>query len=150
MEPWGFSPGVHRLIEHEIKLRFESADAARQAVITAGGRSVVPRRLLVDTLLDSGDQRLRDAGCGLRIRREPARAIITFKGPVQGGAVKSREEIETTVENADDAQQIFERLGYRRWFRGEKYREEYALGDTHVAIDESPIGVFVEIEGDPL
>src|SRR4051794_33224247 len=107
----GLQPGVHRLIEHEIKLRFESADAARQAVTTAGGCLVVPRRLLIDTLLDTGDQRLRDAGCGLRIRREPSRGIITFKGPVQSGAVKSREEIETTVESADDAQQIFERLG---------------------------------------
>jgi len=109
----------------------------------------VSRRLLTDALFDTADQQLRQRGCGFRIRRDQSRTILTFKGPVQPGAVKSREEIETTIADQERGEAIIDRLGYRPWFRAEKYREEYALASTCVAIDDTPIGVFVEIEGEP-
>ena len=42
---------------------------------------------------------------------------------------------------------IFEELGLHIWFRYEKYREEFSHDDVIVAIDETPVGIFVEIEG---
>ena len=42
---------------------------------------------------------------------------------------------------------IFERLGFRVWFRSEKYREEFVLDDVVVAIDETPAGIFIQEAG---
>jgi adenylate cyclase class 2 len=42
---------------------------------------------------------------------------------------------------------VFEELGLHVWFRYEKYREEFSHEDVIVAIDETPVGTFVEIEG---
>jgi adenylate cyclase class 2 len=42
---------------------------------------------------------------------------------------------------------VFGELGLHVWFRYEKYREEFSREDVIVAIDETPVGVFIEIEG---
>jgi len=44
-------------------------------------------------------------------------------------------------------QRVLEEIGLHVWFRYEKYREEYAAEDVTIAIDETPVGTFVEIEG---
>jgi adenylate cyclase class 2 len=135
-------------VEREVKLSFESVEAARQAVLTAGGRLVVSRRLLADWQFDTPNRDLRGRGCALRLRRDETEAILTWKGPSEAGPFKSREEIQTTVGSAEVAEGIVRALGFEPSFYSEKYREEYALAGAHVAIDEAPIGVFIEIEGE--
>ena len=61
--------------------------------------------------------------------------------------MKVREELETLVGNGEVLLRVFEELGLHVWFRYEKYREEFSHEDVTVAIDETPVGVFVEIEG---
>lgn len=136
-------------LEQEVKLAYASVEAARQAVATAGGRLVVSRRLLDDTFYDTPDFRLRTAGQGLRIRQDGAHAILTWKGPVQPGDVKIREEIENDGGDAATLGAILGALGYVPHFRAVKYREEYDLAGATVTVDEAPVGVFVEIEASP-
>lgn len=115
----------------------------------AGGRLDVSRRLLSDVLFDSEDGRLRAEGTAVRVRRDGHRTFLTFKGRVQRGPVKSRDEFETTVGDPEMAELILAGLGLRPWLRTEKFREEYLLGSARVVIDETPIGVFIEIEATP-
>jgi adenylate cyclase class 2 len=134
-------------LEREIKLRFEHPARAREAILAAGAVPYRPRRLQQDSLLDTADGRLRDARSALRVRLEPGAVLLTYKGPVQASAMKLREEIETTAADAEALTAILSRLGFQVWFRYEKYREEFAKGDVILAIDETPLGTFVEIEG---
>ena len=108
-----------------------------------------PRRRQHDILVDTADGRLQAAGTALRVRADGERAFLTFKGPVLAGPLKAREEIETEAGSADALLALLAALGYAPAFRYEKYREEFAADGAIVAIDETPIGTFVEIEGEP-
>lgn len=137
------------MLEQEVKLRFASLEAARQAVLSAGGRLVRSRRQQLDRFLDTAELALANGKLALRLRREPDLSTITYKGVPQGGPVKSREEIETTVADADRLELLFSRLGFVERWRHEKHREDYALGEARVFIDDTSAGIFVEIEATP-
>jgi adenylate cyclase class 2 len=134
-------------LEREVKLRFDSVEEARRAVIAAGCTPRLGRRLQADALLDTDDEELRRRRCVLRVRVENGKSRVTFKGPVQASTMKLREEDETLVGDGEVLLKIFRELGLHVWFRYEKYREEFSHEDVIVAIDETPVGVFVEIEG---
>ena len=134
-------------LEREIKLRFDSAETARAAVLAAGATPVRARRLQEDCLLDTADDLLRRHRSLLRVRMESGKSFLTFKGPVQTSIMKLRQELETVIGDGPLLVRILEELGFHVWFRYQKYREEFALDDVIVAVDETPVGVFVEIEG---
>lgn len=135
------------MVEREIKLRFASPDDARAAILATGATPLRSRRLQEDALLDTEDESLRQRRCVLRIRTESGKSLLTFKGPVLPGSMKVRDEHETIIGDGEVLQRVLEELGLHVWFRYEKYREEYAAEDVTIAIDETPVGTFVEIEG---
>ena len=135
------------MIEREVKLRFDSPEEARAAILAAGATPLRCRRLQEDALLDTDDEALRRRRCGLRIRTEAGKSLLTFKGPVQPGTMKIRDEHETVIGDGEVLQHVLEELGLHVWFRYEKYREEYAAEDVTIALDETPVGTYVEIEG---
>ena len=131
------------ILEREVKLRFDDPETARGAVLAAGGTPIRGRRLQEDCLLDTEDERLRRRRSVLRVRMESGRSFLTFKGPVQPSVVKVREELETFIGDGTLMLRVLEELGFRVWFRYQKYREEFALDDVMIAIDETPVGTFV-------
>jgi adenylate cyclase class 2 len=134
-------------LEREIKLRFNSADEARAKILALGAAPLLGRRLQEDCLFDTDDERLRRQRSTLRVRSEGGKSLLTFKGPAIPGLVKIREEYETVVADGAVLHTILEQLGLHCWFRYEKYREEFSNDDVVIAVDETPVGVFVEIEG---
>jgi adenylate cyclase, class 2 len=141
-------------VEREVKLPFDSPEAALAAVTGLGAAPVRARRLQDDVLLDDEQGTLQKRGCALRVRRDgEASAVVTWKGPVIPSAMKLREEIETAVGSADVLLRMFRELGFTPRFRYQKFRTEFRLldatdrADLIIAIDETPIGVFVELEG---
>lgn len=134
-------------LEREIKLRFASPIEAKSVILSIGATAVQPRRLQRDHVLDTSKQTLHQDHSVLRVRIEPHESRLTFKGPPQSSTMKLREEIELTVEDGSTLLRVLERVGFHVAFRYEKYREEFNWKDVIIALDETPIGTFVELEG---
>jgi len=136
--------------EIEIKLPASDLGAVRARLSEGGAALKAEEHEETDDLYDDRERRLSASGRALRLRSAAGRAILTYKGPArfQAGA-KVREEREVEVGDRDEASAILERLGYERRFRYQKRREEWAWEGCVVALDATPIGTFVEIEGDP-
>ena len=135
------------MIEREVKIRYPDPDLARAALADIGAVPLRPRRLQDDTLYDTADSALRARRAVVRLRCEPACAFLTFKGPVQPGPMKMREEQETEVADAEVVRRVLHELGMQAWFRYQKFREEFQAPGVVIALDETPVGTYLEIEG---
>jgi adenylate cyclase, class 2 len=123
----------------------------RRRLAQLGFRIAKRRVLEINIVFDTRDGVLRRGRKLLRLRQAGSRQTITFKGPPSGGRHKSREEIESDLNDGAVLRLILERLGFAPVFRYEKYRTEYAKPrqSGSVTLDETPIGDFVELEGSP-
>jgi len=136
--------------EIEVKLRFDSPENALAKLQTLGAVESTPRLFEDNVLFDRTHDPLHRARKALRLRRVGGRAIVTYKGPVDGDhRHKVRVEHETEVADGDAAERILLALGYEPHWRYQKYRTEFALEQLHLCLDETPLGCFVELEGSP-
>jgi len=142
-------------VEIEIKVRIaEPFDvSARSTGLEA--RLLQDRHFEDNWLMDFPDASLRLARCLLRVRSAGREAYLTYKGPPQESSTfKIREELEVRAGDAALLVQLLERIGMRCWFRYQKYRTEYQVASggssrtgVRLAMDETPIGTYVELEG---
>ena len=138
-------------LEIEIKLRLDSAVAARR-LLRRLGFSIVKRRVFESNIIfDTPASELRTGRKLLRLRQAGQRHTLAFKGPPVSSRYKSREELESEFADPAAMRCILERLGYAPVFQYEKYRTEFAGADAAgaVMLDETPIGPFLELEGPP-
>lgn len=138
-------------LEQEAKFRLGSADECASKLGALGARVEKPRHFEANILYDFPDERVSKRDEALRLRRVDDEAWLTWKGPQHGsGRIKKRRELETHVDDGDAVEGILEALGACECFRYEKYRACYRLRDALVTLDETPIGVFLEIEATPV
>ena len=163
------APRARTIREVEIKIRISDLPALLERLRVLGASAPV----LVfeqNVLYDARDSDFRRRGQLLRLRIEsPAtdrslrhiskdirpgksRAILTSKVPVADAQqTRFKEKLETEVVVRDPAawQRAVQGLGLREGFRYEKYRASFRFGSAHLDVDETPVGVFLEIEGRP-
>jgi adenylate cyclase, class 2 len=129
------------------------------------GATNLGRVLEQNTLYDTPASDFRFRGRLLRLRIETStsrkrRALMTSKAPAPAGAVgaarsryKERLEREVWVRDPIRADRLLRSLGLRPGFRYEKYRTSFRLEGRlpglHLDLDETPVGVFLELEGRP-
>lgn len=107
-------------------------------------------------MLDTADAKLKHEEGALRVRIVNSTGTVTYKGRSDAQTeFKARLEYETEVEDPDQMLHIFERLGYKPFFRYQKYRTVYRLTlesglSLKAMFDETPMGNFLELEGSEL
>jgi adenylate cyclase class 2 len=139
----------HGAHETEIKLAVGDASKAR-GILRAAGFRVSKRRVFeVNNVFDTQELTLRRAGLLLRLREAGSVRTLTYKGPSTLSKHKSREELELVIPDAQIMSAILERLGYHIVFRYEKYRTEFQQrsGRGVAVLDETPVGIYLELEG---
>lgn len=137
----------------ETEAKFRVADRpALEARLAALGAGPGDREDEVNLLLDDDDGTLRARGCAMRIRTVGGVGLLTYKGPASfDGGVKGRLELESGVDAPANVQALLEVLGFRPRFRYDKRRTPWRFADPArplVVVDETPLGLFAEIEGE--
>ncbi|MGD1146611.1 MAG: class IV adenylate cyclase [Thermoanaerobaculaceae bacterium] len=136
------------MVEQEMKIPVTDLTSARERLRERGWRRLAPLTLEDNWVLDDDGGTLRNSGRLLRVRQAGRNGWLTLKEPGSfHGGVKSRVEIESPVESAERVLVILAGLGFRPVRRYQKRREEWALDEMVVALDETPVGSFVEVEG---
>jgi adenylate cyclase, class 2 len=152
--------------EIEVKLRVKDEQQLKQRLAKIGAKPD-QRRFEENTLYDTPDGLLRSAGRLLRLRIETldhgrVHAVLTSKAPAPqasgnaraGGAKsasKHKERLEREVDVRDPAKidRQMRAMGLNPSFRYEKYRTRFNLGSLHLDLDQTPVGTFLELEGQP-
>jgi adenylate cyclase class 2 len=147
-------------VEIEVKIALTSVAKARKILregkFCAEGSRVFERNLV----LDNAQGNLKRKGLLLRLRTtgkggKAAEALCTFKGPARQTRThhKIRIEREFNAGDSDECLAVFAGIGFHPAFRYEKFRTKFsrrargAGKQGHIVLDETPMGVFLELEG---
>jgi adenylate cyclase class 2 len=147
-------------VEIEVKIAVTSVVRARRLLregkFHAEGTRVFERNLV----LDDARGNLKRKGLLLRLRTTGTRGkstdgLCTFKGPARETRThhKIRVEREFMAGDAEECLAVFAGVGFHPAFRYEKFRTKFsrrgrgAEKQGHIVLDETPMGVFLELEG---
>lgn len=141
------------MVPREIEAKFRVPDrAALELRLAALGASPAEREDESNLLLDDAAESLRESGTALRVRTVGETGLLTFKGPAEVcRGVKSRVELESAVADPEAVLAVLGALGFTPWIRYEKRRTPWRFADPArplVVVDETPIGLFAEVEGE--
>jgi adenylate cyclase class 2 len=145
---------VKKPLEIEVKISVPDAAAIRAFLRRTGFRVHKPRIFEQNLVLDDAQGSLKARNLLLRLRTAGKTITCTFKNKEIMGIHKRREEREFHLDDLSEGLAVFEGLGYAPAWKYEKYRTEFVRdqegGEPEpgvVTLDETPIGVFMELEG---
>jgi adenylate cyclase class 2 len=140
-------------VETEIKFSVDDVAALTRRLEAAGFHLETPRTFESNVLYDTPDRKLRARTEIVRIRSYGGKWTLTHKRlPDEGPGEdrhKHRVETETSIGDGKAVAEVFRSIGLAPAFRYEKWRSEWSDQEGHCVVDETPIGNFAELEGDP-
>jgi len=140
-------------IETEIKFRVKDQAELEKQLAAAGFHLDTPRSFESNVLYDTPERSLRARHELVRIRNYAGRWVLTHKRVPDSGIGedrhKHRVETETVLSDGEALAEVFRSVGLVPVFRYEKWRTEWSDERGHCVVDETPLGVFAELEGAP-
>ena len=128
----------------------QSPESALQLLLEAGAAARNERTFEDNLILDDAAKTLMLRGVLLRLRQYGEQATLTVKSGAKGvEGLKVKEEREVRVADFEETLAIIQTLGYLPVFRYQKYRRNFDLEGTVASLDETPIGCYLELEGEP-
>ncbi len=135
-------------LERELKFAHADLEGLRARLQELEAERLGPPSFEDNWLFDRKGE-LAAAEAILRVRHDGRGAHLTYKGPARfDRKLKVRKEHELEVGSSEVARALLESLGYTVVRRYQKVREEWKLGSEKIALDHTPIGDFVEFEGE--
>jgi adenylate cyclase class 2 len=149
IDQFGYADLLKKPEEIEVKIAVIGAPQTRALLKSHGFRILHPRVFEQNIVLDDPQGSIKARNLLLRVRSAGKHVTVTFKGKEAPGLYKRREEREFRASALDDCLAVFKGIGFEPSLRYEKYRTEFIRGTEpgHVTLDETPIGVFMELEG---
>lgn len=139
-------------VETEIKFQVKDPVLLETQLSASGFHLVTPRSFESNVLYDTADRGLRSKRELVRIRNYAGRWLLTHKRIPDSGVGedrhKHRVETETELSDGTALAEVFLSIGLIPVFRYEKWRSEWSDGEGHCVVDETPLGVFAELEGE--
>lgn len=137
------------MTEIEVKIRIADPRVLREKLLALGADVTRERHVETSVLYDFETGDLRSRRRALRLRTAGKRATLTFKGePRKSRSFKVREEFETQVRNPRELRKILKALGLKETFAYTKHRTVLRKSRLTIAIDETSVGNFLELEGE--
>lgn len=137
-------------LEIEVKIKVQRLEPLRQKIRLLPAVLETARVFERNIVFDTAQKKLQKRGMLLRLRQQGAQTVLTMKAPVKGNSIyKVREETEVEVSDFANIEKIILAIGFWEFFIYEKFREVFSVAGARIMIDETPIGNFIEIEGNP-
>ena len=140
------------MIEVEIKVKVKNRVKLEQLLCELGftkGALIREEDLYFDTLEDfirKNDHALRLRSSENMISGENHH-FITYKGPKLDQISMTRQELETSIEDADVMKKLLKALGYVKMYSVIKIRQYFTLDEMNACIDSvNDLGEFLELE----
>lgn len=142
--------------EIEVKFPVQRSADLEARLPALGFQLETPRTFEHNTLYDTPARSLRERRQILRLRKYGDLCVLTHKRTPENAddsRYKTRIETETLIGDCDAMAEVFRQLGYVPAFTYEKFRTEWAHPPStsnqggHLVIDETPIGIWAELEG---
>lgn len=135
--------------EIEVKVPVKDFKEVKKLLKNLKAKKKCKETLEKNILFENKYIKIKDKDWVFRLRSFGEKNLLTLKTKAKGKkGFKVREEINLYFDDFEKMKKILEKLGFFEAFYYEKYRESYDLSGLEISLDRTPVGNYVELEGE--